>query len=277
LSIIETHSTGQLICSGVLSFAVDDELIPLNPVVGVTKKLEIRKDKSKDVDPFTETELDLLLETCKIVAIEYYPFFLMACRTGMRLGELLALQWGDIQFNNPVIIGGKREERPFIWVKRSYRRGQFTMPKNGKTRRVDMSGQLKSGLSESLQVAKTRALKSGSNEVYELVFNREGQVMEQNEIRRIYKRILSKSNLRQIKFHGLRHTFASLLLSKGESPVYVKEQMGHSSIQITCDIYGKWLPTQSLVGVNRLDSIQLSATQTQPAKTKRAQVIDFAP
>jgi hypothetical protein len=48
-------------------------------------------------------------------------------------------------------------------------------------------------------------------------------------------------------------------------------------IQITCDIYGKWIPTQNLVGVNKLDSPQQSATQTQPAKKEKTQVVDFAP
>ena len=60
--------------------------------------------------------------------------------------------------------------------------------------------------------------------------------MEQNYIRRVFKRILQKAGLREIRFHDIRHTFASLLLSDGASPVYVKEQMGHCSIQMTMDI-----------------------------------------
>jgi integrase len=265
------------VLSGVLSYAVDDEVIAHNPVIGVTRKLEKRKDKGRDVEPFTEMELNLFLGACKDTAPECYPFFLTACRTGMRLGELLALRWSDIQFSNPVIIGGIREERPFILVRRSYRRGKYTPPKNDKTRHVDVSAQLKGVLSEHLLEAKKNALKSGSGEVSELIFNKEGRVMEQNEIRRIYNKILTKAKLRHVKFHALRHTFASLLLSKGESPVYVKEQMGHSSIQITCDIYGKWIPTQNLVGVNKLDSTQQSATQPQPQKIEKAQLVEIAP
>ena len=82
-------------------------------------------------------------------------------------------------------------------------------------------------------------------------------------MQRLFKRILAKAEMRDIKFHGLRHTFASLLLSKGESPVYVKEQLGHSSIQITVDIYGKRIQTKKEAGVNRLDdetTCNLSAT-----------------
>jgi len=71
---------------------------------------------------------------------------------------------------------------------------------------------------------------------------------------------LAKAGLRDNKSHVLRHTFASQLLSTGESPVYVKEMLGHSSIQITVDIYGKWIQTERSVGVNRLDSQKESAT-----------------
>lgn len=252
------------VLSGVLGFAVDDELIKANPIIGITKKLDLKKDKSEDVDPLTEVDLSLFLKTCKDLAPEYYSFFLMAARTGARLGELLAIRWGDLDFSHKVIFeGGEAKERPFIWIKRSYRRGRFTPPKNGKSRKVDMSNQLRDALKEHLTREKKEALKQGLGDVPELVFHRNGKVIEQNYIRRIFKRVLSKAGLREIKFHALRHTFASLLLSKGESPVYVKEQLGHHSIQITVDIYGKWIQTERSAGVNRLDT-QLNATQAQP-------------
>jgi integrase len=52
----------------------------------------------------------------------------------------------------------------------------------------------------------------------------------------------------------LSHTFGGLLLSKGESPVYVKKQLGHHSIQITVDIYGRWVQTKNRAGVQKLDT-----------------------
>jgi len=255
------------VVSGVMGFAVDDELIKANPVTGITKKLELKRDKGKDVEPLTEIDLSSFLDKARTFVPEYYPFFLMAARTGMRLGELLAIRWGDLDFSHKIILeGGKVEERPFIWVRRSYRRGRFTLPKNGKSRRVDMSPQLKATLQEHLTREKKKTLKEGRGEVPELVFHRDGKVIEQNYIRRVFKRILTKASLAEIKFHALRHTFASLLLSKGESPVYVKEQLGHHSIQITVDIYGKWIQTERKAGVNRLDDATnrtLSATATK--------------
>jgi len=53
-----------------------------------------------------------------------------------------------------------------------------------------------------------------------------------------------------MRFHDIRHTFASLLLSNGESPVYVKEQLGHSSIKMTVDMYGHLIPSSKRGAVN---------------------------
>jgi integrase len=86
--------------------------------------------------------------------------------------------------------------------------------------------------------------------------------MEQNYIRRVFKRLLAKAGLREIRLPDIRHTLASLLLGDGACPVYVKEQLGHTSIQMTVDISSREM-------VNRLDS-QPAATQPQPAKMEKA-------
>ena len=71
--------------------------------------------------------------------------------------------------------------------------------------------------------------------------------------KRVFYKILKASGLRQIRFHDLRHTFGSLLLQQGESPVNVKEQTGHSSIQVTVDLYGHLIPGRNKQAVDRLD------------------------
>ena len=53
--------------------------------------------------------------------------------------------------------------------------------------------------------------------------------------------------------HCLRHSYASLLLQQGESPVYVQRQLGHASIKLTVDTYGRWLPMGNTAAVDRLD------------------------
>lgn len=254
------------VLSGVFNYALDEELITTNPTAGITKRLFPKNGGKKRTigkeEVFTKEELDLLLGTCETHFVKYYPFFLMAARTGMRLGELLALKWDDIDFNSR-----------YIWVKRSYRRGRYTRPKNGKTRKTDMSNQLAEVLIAFLTKQKREALKTGSGEVPEVVFNRFGCAMEQNYIRRVYKRILKKAKLRYIKFHGFRHTFCTHLLSAGVSPYYVSQQVGHSSINITCDIYGSWISTEDNRHVNLLDPANPTAPHVHPTETEKPQPV----
>ena len=73
----------------------------------------------------------------------------------------------------------------------------------------------------------------------------------------------TKAGLREICFHDLRHTFGSLLIQDGASLTYVKEQMGHSSIQITLDTYGHLIPGADIAWVDRPDS----KTSPQPNAT----------
>jgi integrase len=245
------------VISGVFNYAIDEEVIKVNPVSGITKRLELNRSTKPGIEPLTKEEVSLFLDTCEAHYPEFHPFFLMAARTGLRLGELLAVRWGDIDFNSR-----------FVWVRQSYRRGQFTPPKNGKDRKVDMSDQLAATLRKLLTQRKKEALKKGLGEVDELVFHRSsGAPIEQNYIRRVFKRVLKKAELREIRPHDLRHTFASLLLTQGESPVYVKEQLGHSSIQITVDIYGHLIPGANRGAVNKLDDAP-SCTPSAPTNKK---------
>ena len=132
-----------------------------------------------------------------------------------------------------------------------------------------MSDQLAASLRQLLTNRKKEALREGLGEPVEYIFHRNQKPIEQNFIRRVFKRILLKAGIREMRLHDIRHTFASILLSRGESPVYVKEQLGHSSIQMTVDIYGHLIPSSNRGAVNQLDSPQPSATYTQPAKIEK--------
>jgi Phage integrase family len=92
---------------------------------------------------------------------------------------------------------------------------------------------------------------------------------------------LAKAGIRKIRLHDLRHTFGSLLIQAGASIVYVKEQMGHSSIQVTVDTYGHLIPGANVSFVDRLDTVrkekvattpQQSATQTQPGLEEETEI-----
>jgi hypothetical protein len=104
------------------------------------------------------------------------------------------------------------------------------------------------------------------SDVPEMVFATDsGQYLDVGNLRRAFYRVLTAAGLRRIRFHDLRHTFASLLIQQGESLAYVRDQMGHASIQITVDTYGHMVPGGNRAAVDRLDDeTQLDATPAQP-------------
>ncbi|MBN2468994.1 MAG: tyrosine-type recombinase/integrase [Deltaproteobacteria bacterium] len=69
----------------------------------------------------------------------------------------------------------------------------------------------------------------------------------------MFDKALEKAQLRRIRVHDLRHTFASLLIQAGESLPYVRDQLGHHSIRVTVDIYGHLAPGGNKEAVDRLD------------------------
>jgi len=93
-----------------------------------------------------------------------------------------------------------------------------------------------------------------------------GTHLDGSRVRKVFAKILKVSGLPgHFPPHSLRHTFASLLLQQGESPQYVQEQLGHSSITLTVDLYGRWLPKRPIRGgVNALDQESGSKVVAKP-------------
>jgi integrase len=229
--------------SSVFTYAVEDGLVTANPASRLGRLIK-SKDPKADVQPLSRDEARAFLEVVGEHYPRYYPFFLCALRTGLRLGELRALEWGDIDFQ-----GG------FIEVRRAYVQGSITTPKSRKSRQVDMSPQLAETL-KALQVErKKEALARGWREVPELVFiDSNGGILDDSNLRgRVFYRALALAGFRRIRIHDLRHTFASMLIQNGESLAYVRDQLGHHSIKITVDIYGHLEAGANKKAVARLD------------------------
>jgi integrase len=188
----------------------------------------------EEMDFLTPEEIRLFLEN---VAPSYHALFLTAVLTGLRRGELLALQWGDVGFANNM-----------IHVRRSLYKGAFVSPKSRRSlRKVLMSPALAAAL-------KKYKLQAPPNE-QDLVFaNGEGKAMDpDNLIRREFLPALRRAGLRKVRFHDLRHSFATLLISQGENIKFIQSQLGHASIQTTLDRYGHLLPESHHEAGNRLD------------------------
>jgi len=192
----------------------------------------------------------------------------------LRRGELIALKWGDIQLGE-----SETDANRYILVQRNHARGEFTTPKSNKSRRVDLSRQLRRVLSELRDRRLLEAFLKGRTSIADdLVFpSKSGAVLDAaNLIHYYFTPSVEAAGLRHIRFHDLRHTFGSLLIQRGASLVYVKDQMGHSSIQVTVDTYGHLIPGADIAWVDKLDepaaapteaptTPQPSATPAQPA------------
>jgi integrase len=228
----------------MLRHAVEDEVIAQNPATQVGRFLQQRQAVRPEIEPLTREELARLLTTLQAQPPEHYPLFLCLARTGMRLGEAIALQWGDIDFQGRSIT-----------VRRNVVRGRITRPKNGKTRRVDMSQHLTEVLQHLQPHRKAETLRRGWGEMPVWVFcSTTGGLLNKENLRtRVFYRCLTKAGLRHVRIHDLRHTYASLLIQQGESLAYIRDQLGHHSIQVTVDIYGHLVPGGNKQAVDRLD------------------------
>ncbi len=158
----------------------------------------------------------------------------------MRRGELLALKWGDIDWNHKQ-----------IYVRRSIWRGQFVTPKSKRSvRRIDMSPFLSIELKEYF-------LASPFKSSTDLVFcNDEGKPVDADAlVRRQFLPALRRAKIRQVRFHDLRHTNVALRIEQGQNIKYIQNQLGHASIQTTLDRYGHLIKEVNTEQAKKLDSI----------------------
>ncbi len=141
-------------------------------------------------------------------------------------------------------------------VERSYDRvhRKIVPTKNKKIRRVNLSDELIAALTELRRRRRAEYLKRGENEIPEIVFcNESGKRMDRiNLVGRYFLKCLEKAGLKRRRFHNMRHTFASLLLTDGAPIAYVSEQLGHSSIELTVKKYGRLIPGANRKLVNGL-------------------------
>lgn len=206
----------------ILKYAVRRKFIESNPVPNVErfrKGADEVKEKKRFLVP---NEIQLLL---KNEDPKWGPIILTTVLTGMRESEVLALQWGDVDFNQ-----GQ------IYIRRTLQGGKFYNPKTKTSyRKIDIDPELVT----ELKKWKLRCPKGKEDLIFP---NSEGGPMDGlNMLKRIFYPALSRAKVTKIRFHDLRHTNASLRIEAGQNPKYIQEQLGHSSIQVTMDIYGHLL------------------------------------
>lgn len=165
------------------------------------------KPPPPEFDFLTYDETTRLIEAAEG---EWRTMITVAARTGLRLGELLALSWTDVDL-----------EAGRLFVRRAVARGIVGTPKNGRSREVALSQQATAALAAHPR----RSL---------LVFSdSEGRMLTKGATKAPLANALKRAKLRHIGWHALRHTFASHLVMRGAPIKAVQELLGHSTIEMT--------------------------------------------
>lgn len=242
----------------IFNHAVEDGHIVANPALKILRKSRSDVvDHEERVRPLTREQLSHLLTVCREQQPDWYPFILTLARAGLRIGEATALRWIDVDWHGS-----------FLRIRQNWVDGYMVTPKSGKSRRVDMSDQLSATLKTLHTERKKLTLQKGWQDVPEWVFvSQSGTILNPDNFRRrAFLRLITQAALPDLHIHDLRHTFAALLIMQGESLVYVKEQMGHSSIRVTVDTYGHLIPGSNRQAVNKLDDVVLDADRIPATK-----------
>jgi len=222
-----------------LGQAVQWGLVPRNVCDAVTRPRAPRPT----MQVLTPEQVKVLLTAAH--EDRFHALYVLAVTTGLRQGELLGLQWGDVDLAAAVlhVRHALHEVAGRLWLDE---------PKTAKARRtVDLSAVAVVALREHRE----RMLTEGYLQEFVFCDSDGGPVRKSNLVRRSFLPLLKRAGLQRIRFHDLRHTAATLLLLQGIHPKVVQERLGHSQISITLDTYSHVLPSMGREAAAKLDAL----------------------
>jgi len=228
----------------MLNHAIDWGYVRENP----TKKVRNPKKPKKDMDCLTPEEVGVFLSH---VPDKWYPFMLTIVFTGMRIGELIAMKWGNLDWNKGQYFVKETWLRP-----RGGHPAGIAEPKtDASIAPVDLTPVLLDTLKQHRTRQNEEKLKAEKYHNQDSIFATPigTWVDPWNITKRVFHPALKSAGLRQIRFHDLRHTCASLLTAQNESPKYIQTHLRHASIEMTFDRYGHLFPDSNREAVSRLD------------------------
>lgn len=261
----------------IFNYAMRNQWVDRNPADYVEHARDERplEEQPLDFDILTPSEIATLRDATnapsyrrgKLVTNNYRLLITFAVFTGCRVGEILGAPWRDIDWKSSQ-----------FHVRRTYKDGQFQKPKTrASIRRIT----LPTFLIKELKVWRLACPKGK----HDLVFpNLDGLPMSHaNLLQRGFYPALRRAGLRKIRFHDLRHTFASLMISNGEDIVRVSRMLGHASASITLNVYSHLVPKEhdgsgdrlaSLVFGNKLETRYILAAAPDATVTNNSNKIN---
>jgi integrase len=246
------------VLSQSLKYAVRQGYLSHNPA----ELVDPPTPRKKKMTTMTASEVGVLLETAK--DSYFYPVIYTALSSGLRQAELLGLRWRDIDHDLMLSISVSQVlyKRKGVCL--------FKEPKTSHSRRqVRMTPKLAIFLRE-YHLSRMLLFRGFGKELAldDLVFaSVEGKPVDPGSLSHTFHKIVKKAGLENIRFHDCRHTFASLMLSRGANPKVIQEALGHSSVALTLDVYSHIIEGMQSEAMSLLDEIMpLGVSQKINAK-----------
>jgi integrase len=234
---------------GVMSHALADAVKMHLLQQNIAKQMKPPKIAERAMQVLSEEHARQLQE--QVAGDRLHALYVVALHTGMRMGELRALRWMDVDL-----------ERGRLQVAHTVHdlKGQMILaePKTVKSRRtIGLSKKALAALKARRLDYAQEKLKAGSYwEGKEIVFGDAfGRILWQSTIFRHLQRQLKAIGVPAVRFHDLRHTAATILLSHGVNPKLVSEMLGHSSVAFTLQVYGHVLPSMQDAALLVMDTV----------------------
>ena len=235
--------------SKVFKLALRHELVLSNPVLRTEKAKRSEFEPTQVKLPWSREEAQHAIKCAEGTSMELTLVLLLS--TGMRRGEALGLQWSDIDFEHCTVSIERSVHRESIIQKDGSRISQVvvTPPKTAQSRRVNQLTLPAIDVLRRHQLEQQLGLTEDGATLRtpEFIFtNSKGGLLDESKLSRLYKKFCEDNGVRHIRMHDLRHTFATMLIDDDARNIgAVSKALGHSSMSITLDVYGKTTRAES--------------------------------
>ena len=244
-------------CRSALEKAVQDGLIRVNPAIGC----KLPPKKAREMQVLTREELQRFLIQAKFEG--YYEVFLLDLATGLRRGELMALQWDDLNFKTGVLNVNKQ-----VYDVRGQL--QISTPKTkNSVRKIVLPPAVVAVLREYKKTVDSRWMFPSPV--------KEDCPITPGVVRRRLQFILEHAGCKHVRFHDLRHTFATLALENGMDVKTLSAMLGHVSAVTTLDIYTHITGDMQRAAAASIDRSIGKAEPQEEAEPERKGIVDFQP
>jgi integrase len=240
------------ILHGALKTALRQDLVLRNVadlVEGKPRAQDIHKDAIQHC--WEDREARAFLSQAKAAGSQPAAFYSLALDSGARKAELCGLQWRDLDLETATMSLVRQLVRPGLSP-------LFGPPKNGQARTIALSLQTVALLKKHKAIQAAQRLELGTAyRDFGLVFAKPfGEPLQSNNLgQREYRKLIQAAGVRPIKFHGLRHTCATLLLKSGVHIKVASERLGHKKIEMTLDIYAHALPSMQQEAATKMGAV----------------------